>query len=253
MSRIFAALLLLTAHGQLFSQQAPNEPQWLCEMSDYGNGTRTVPIRESHHLQWFAGHIAEFDPQVAGRMKYDSRWRDMRAEIAPVGKLGGRDVIDVLFTVPDRAGPVGKLVLIGQREQFRPVVWILADGGVHLTHSKVVNVSNTSILVSRDRMDGTGHFYYEYYFLFDETDSVPITLPVGSVIGAELKRILPEGRGVWKGGGFDIDSLHYTSGVWAEGDPNCCPSAGKVNIQLALVGRTVVVMNSAYDPGYKWR
>ena len=58
-----------------------------------------------------------------------------------------------------------------------------------------------------------GIFFIEDYFVFDKQANVPINLNLKGVIGAELNRLLPAGRGVWKSGRIDITSLHYTSPV----------------------------------------
>jgi len=217
-----------------------------------GKGDGTIAIRQPHTLRWFTSHLPNFDSEVAWRVKNESGWDHINAVVTPVGIFHQRDVAYILFSIPSKAQPVGKLVLIGNPGQFRPVVWILADTEIEFAPSAIVPIPNATVLVNRDRVSGTGGFYLEDYFLFDDGSEVPVNLRFTEVISAELKKILPPGRAVWKGGGFDIESLHYTQGVWKEGDPNCCPSAGKVDIQFAIKDNEAVVVNRTYDPAYKW-
>jgi len=117
--------------------------------------------------------------------------------------------------------------------------------------SRIVNVANRAVLVSRHRIDGTGNFYFEDYFIFDRQQNLPVNLAVGRATAAELSKVLPPRRSVWKGGGFDVSSLHCASGVWKDGDANRSPSGGRVNIQFGIRGNTVVVLNTRYDPSFR--
>jgi hypothetical protein len=224
---------------------------WNCRTYS-GKGDGAIAIRQSHPLRWFTERLADFDSEVAWRIKHEKGWDRLTAAVSRVGTFHRRDVVDILFRIPDSSNPVAKLVLIGISGQFRPVVWILADGGVAFEPSRVVNVSQVSVLSHRAPMGGTGGFCLEDYFLFDDDAGVPVNLYFDVVIQSELRRLLPPGLGVWKGGGFDIESLHFSHGVWSGNDANCCPSAGKVEIQFAIKGRTAVVVHATYDPASKW-
>lgn len=113
-----------------------------------------------------------------------------------------------------------------------------------------VDIDGRRLLVYRAPVGGTGNFHIEYYFLFDEDTRLPVPLNL-DVIDQRLATLLPEGRAVWKGGGFDIESLTYSSPVWQEGDGNCCPSAGRVTMQLNIEENELVVTDAQYDPDAK--
>lgn len=210
-----------------------------------------LAIHQPQPLEWFTNHLADFDFETAWRVKNESGWDSIKAAVTPAGRFHKADVVDILFTIPTERDPVGKLVLIGDRGQFRPVVWILAETKIEFARSAVVDVSNIEVLVNRDRVSGTGNDYFEDYFVFDDDSHVPINLRLDEAIASELKKLLPPGRAVLKGGGFVIDSLHYSQDVWRDGDPNCCPSAGKVDIQFAIKGNEAVVVSATYDPAYE--
>jgi hypothetical protein len=227
----------------------PQQRQWQCR-SHTGKGDRTLVIQQAHTLQWFAEHLAEFDPEVAWRVRNEPGWNVIRTEIAHVGKFGGREVDDILFRIPTKRDPVAKLVVIGAGGQFRPVVWTLADFDMFFAPSTIVNVSGVTVLVSRDRVSGTGNGFYEDYFVFDSSSGLPVNPGFDTIIASELRMILPPGAAVLKGGGFNIQSLQYKQDVWKDGDPNCCPAAGTVEIQFAIRHNTAEVIAAAYHPSH---
>jgi hypothetical protein len=239
--RFFFPLLLLVP-GWL---QA--EASWMCaEYSGKGNGTRQ--ISKARPLHWYANSLSSFDGEIKWRAQHEDGWSKIHADVKRIGTWAGQAVVDVLLTNEASGRPFGKFVLIGKAGLFRPVVWLLNDVGVEFSPSRIVTVAGTSVLVSRHRIPGTGNGYLEDYITFDRQNRVPVHLPIATVISAELKRLLPPGRGVWKGGGFDVESLRYRNYVWNDRDANCCPSGGKVDIQLALRDNAITVVNGAYLP-----
>ena len=244
---VAAAVVFLVQSSILPQQRLENERQWQCR-SHSGKGDHTLIIQQAHPLQWFAEHLPEFDPEVAWRARNEPGWNVIRAEIAPVGEFGRREVDDVLFRIASKPDPVAKLVVIGYRGQFRPIVWTLADSDVFFVPSTVVNLSDATVLVNRDRVSGTGNGFYEDYFVFDGSSGLPVNLEFDTVIASELKMILPLGAAVLKGGGFDIQSLQYKQNVWKDGDANCCPTAGTVEVQLAIRDNAAEVINASYHP-----
>jgi len=75
---------------------------------------------------------------------------------------------------------------------------------------------------------GTGHIRTEHIFRplcsgdIQKVEFIPAPL--------FYKKHLNEAEGIWKGeiNKFSKDGLFFTFYIWKEGDPNCCPSAGKV-------------------------
>ena len=240
------ALLLLPQSWEPGSR--PKEQgRWLCWIYS-GKGARAMTVSDAHPAEWFAHHIFEFDYELAVRLPVEPELRELRAEVRDAGTFAGHEVRDIEFRKPGSRDPMSKMILLGAGDQFRPVVFIIADTSVTFTVPHVARVAGTGILVSRHGVAGTGNFYYEDYLVWDEALQIPVNLDVDSATLEETRRLLPAGREIRKGGGFDIDHLRYTAPVWQEGDPNCCPTAGRVEIQFELIGPALRVVTSRYDP-----
>lgn len=100
------------------------------------------------------------------------------------------------------------------------------------------------ILHYSSRISGTGNFTDEWYFVLDR--GVPRNVEYQTVLLAELKRILPEKFGVWKGGGFNLESLTFSHGVWRDSDGNCCPTGGSVEVVFGFEDGRFLVKSSRY-------
>jgi hypothetical protein len=246
MHRIVAPVFVLLLQSSFLHPASGSERQWLCSRYS-GKGNHTLVIQQAHTLKWFAEQLPEFDQEIAWRVGNEPGWKIIKAEIDPVGEFGGREVDDVLYRIAGKPDPVAKLVLIGNRRQFRPVVWTLADFNVRFMRSTVSSVSGTAVLINRDEVAGTGSGTYEDYFVFDDASELPVRLGFDALIASEVKMILPPGTAVLKGGGFAIQSLTYQQGVWKDGDPNCCPTGGHVEIRFAIRGNAPEVISAAYD------
>ena len=116
--------------------------------------------------------------------------------------------------------------------------------------SYFVEVDSEKVLVTRDRVPGTGNYYNEAYWTFDEKG--PILLDFqgqfsNSAAYATAEKLLPSGMRLRKGGGFSIQALSYDMGVWQEDDANCCPTGGSVHIRFALKDHRLVVVSQEYS------
>jgi hypothetical protein len=108
-------------------------------------------------------------------------------------------------------------------------------------------MGNEDVLAYSTTLSGTGHFTLDWYFIIE--NGVPRSIHYDTVLSEELKRILPEKYGIWKGGGFNPDTLVFAHGVWKDGDGNCCPTGGSVEVVLGLEkGRFVVKSSHYYKP-----
>lgn len=248
-----APIYLLLAASLLLAQDwtprlgRPSEAgRWLC-WSYIGKTSRAVTISESHPLNWYASHLSELDPETKSRVDSDGRWANLRATPTTAGYLSGREVIDLTFRFPGEDRPAAKLILLANPGGYRPIVWILPDTQVDFVKSQVLTISNTPVLICLNRIPGPGNFAFEDYFVLDPASDLPLNLAIDASIRRELKRILPPGVGVLKGGGFDIKSLHYSQDVWRRADPDCCPTAGKVEIQFRLDGLRANPVTASYS------
>jgi hypothetical protein len=115
----------------------------------------------------------------------------------------------------------------------------------------ITNLNGRSILGYRTRIPGTGHFYIEHYFTVDPVQGTPVEVDTSSIDEA-IKKAVPKGYGVWKGGGLNFKAMTYTQGIWKPGDGNCCPTGGRIDLLLALEQSRLIVTNTHYEPYYDW-
>jgi hypothetical protein len=109
----------------------------------------------------------------------------------------------------------------------------------------IMSVGNTDLLAYSTTISGTGHFTSDSYFVLE--NGIAKSIHYQSVLADELSRILPKGDGVWKGGGFNADTFVFSNSVWEEGDANCCPTGGSVEVVLGLEKGRFVVKSSHYE------
>jgi hypothetical protein len=230
----------------------PENGRWLC-WSYNGDGSWVQVIPRAQDLQHYLQNSASFDAELQWSIDHDPGWTSISGRIETVGTLAGREVVDIFFTAGDQPKPFGKMVLIGHEGLFRPVIWILDQMGVDLSQSSIIQVDTREILVSRCRVSGTGNFYLEDYLVFNEKGQIPKNLRADDVIQETLKKVLPKGLGVWKGGGFAISTLTFVSPVWKKGDGTCCPTGGRIAIKLQLIDDCLTVADTDFDPSFDWK
>jgi len=155
-----------------------------------------------------------------------------------VGTLGGKRVYSVTY-------PTGLVVVLVERQtgRFLPVLYVSPE--MEIDHLEVANVDGEEVLYYSSRISGTGGFTSEWYLILDR--GVPRNVEYRTVLMAELKKLLPENYGVWKGGGFDLKTLTFSHGVWKDGDANCCPSGGSVEIVLGFEKGRFFVKSSHWE------
>jgi hypothetical protein len=91
------------------------------------------------------------------------------------------------------------------------------------------------------QLSGTGAFNKNFHFLWHNG--------IWQEIDVEgwLRTIrLPPGFGIWKGVLVNPQTFTARSSVWRDGDGNCCPSGGEVEVKLTLKGRTLVIDSQTY-------
>ncbi len=172
-------------------------------------------------------------------------------ETRHVGALHGFEIYDVYYRFDDHVGTSkidwkSILVKVGP-DQFREIYHLQPTDAI-ITPSHVLNAVDEKILATHDVIPGTGNYYYEDYFWFSAAGPERIDI---ERITKEVQSILPDGLGVWKGGGLDMISGTYLSQVWKEGDANCCPTGGTVILRFRLDGSHIFLLSKSYDPNGK--
>jgi hypothetical protein len=92
-------------------------------------------------------------------------------------------------------------------------------------------------------VSGTGAFNEDFLFLW--RDGAWQEIDTRSWLRT-LK--LPPGHGIWKGVVVDPRTFSARSSVWRDGDGNCCPSGGEVDVRLALKGRRLEIESQSCRP-----
>jgi hypothetical protein len=103
---------------------------------------------------------------------------------------------------------------------------------------EIVEAPFGPVLSIPERISGTGAANDDKYFRW--VDGRWRLLDTTSWTAA-LRDSLPEGYHLWKGLYIDIRSLSVESGVWKDGDANCCPTGGTVQAQLRLEGDALTI------------
>jgi hypothetical protein len=171
-----------------------------------------------------------------------------KTERRKVGTLFGFLIYDVFYYFDGhvQTGEIDwKSILVEVSPgQFREI-YHLQPTAAHVEPSFIMKVGSEEILVTRDLIPGTGNNYYEDYFQFSPSGSARIDT---EVVTKAVRSVLPTGYGVWKGGGLNMADLRYHMPVWKDGDANCCPTGGSVDVRFHLDGNRIIVNSKLFDP-----
>ncbi|HRJ20587.1 MAG TPA: hypothetical protein PLF84_16165 [Bryobacteraceae bacterium] len=236
----------MTALLPLLLLLQPPSP-WQCKTFVHGEGVFTFEMAGEHPLDYFTKGLYIPHPSIAGKVSRPDAG-PVRVKVRPVGQFAEFDVLDVFYITEKPPGIVAKTLLLGRNGHFRPLLYLFHDGSLTLTPSSIVTVNDVQILMSRTRIDGSGHHWIEDYFILDEPLQKVVNLDAGERIGEELRCLLPPNQGVWKGGGFDIGTLTFSHAVWNEGDSNCCPTGDKVTLKFRIAAGRLDLESSSLEP-----
>jgi NADH:ubiquinone oxidoreductase subunit D len=155
-----------------------------------------------------------------------------------VGTLNGKRVYSVRY-------PAGYLALLVERQADRYLPVLMVSTRIPFDRLGILTMEGEEVLAYNATLPGTGHLTTEWYFTLDR--GVPQRVDYMPVLTAELKRILPEHLGLWKGGGFDPDTLVFSHQVWRNGDANCCPNGGSVQVVLGFRNGQFFIKSSRFE------
>jgi len=97
-------------------------------------------------------------------------------------------------------------------------------------------------------LSGTGNLNAERLFRYDKGAFVEVD--VTSWLG-DLQKKVPKGWGAWKGVYPDYRKFTASTALWHDGDGNCCPTAGRTTIKLALEHDRLVLHDVTIARGEK--
>jgi len=175
-------------------------------------------------------------------------------QVDTVGKLAGRTVVDLVYTVDFRdwqdsskVWPTKaiKAIAIGTVPDRYRLVYACGTeaGNIFFEKSFVVKVDGTEVLCTDSRMTGSGAFHEEQYWVWDSGANAPRPLDIGRARGDALSRVMPKGNHIRSGGTIDIHSLYYEHPTRRDAEDTCCPFPflGWVRIKYGISEEEIVV------------
>ena len=140
------------------------------------------------------------------------------------------------------------IVLQTEGQRLKPVMWLFGPLGVMDPEVHQARNDNGEALANGTYValpaygQGTGMQWVGTMFRWNGSSAAPTEIDARSWL-ADLAEDLPPGLAVWKGPSFRWDYLMAESSLWQESDANCCPTGGKVGVDLKVEGDRLV-------PGY---
>lgn len=175
-------------------------------------------------------------------------------EVRPLGKISNRSYSFALYRLlaedspedlsldknsetKNAAAPLintAVVILEQHEEELLPIFQAFGEGQIGadwFEEPKLLHVADNDVLYLPHRFSGTGAVNEDQYLLlrngrWNEIDTESWR--------DELNKRLPAGTGIWKGVELDLQKMRAESALWKDGDANCCPSGGKVQIDFAL-------------------
>jgi hypothetical protein len=259
----YVLITFLVACPVAISQgELPANSRWTVTVN--GKDRRPNKGLSCHALQYFldSNNLKEFDYGHGLLGPYPAQITD-NVESERRGEVNGFAIYDVIHEIDD-----GDQNVPGETFPFPPsilkMVLVERDPGelceiyheqdfrqdLIVTPSYFVEVDSENVLVTRDRVPGTGNGYDEAYWTFDKDGPILLDFQGPFSKGAAYaiaEKLLPSGMQLDKGGGFDIQTLTYDTGVWQKGDGGCCPTGGSVHIKFAIKDHKLIVVSQEYN------
>jgi uncharacterized protein YecT (DUF1311 family) len=118
-----------------------------------------------------------------------------------------------------------------------PVVTAYGDT-THFGRPKVFTAASATFLLIPGHMEGTGNFNAEQLYLsvggaWHDVDSDSWL----AVLAGRLPKDLAALQGIYP----DYQKMTATTPLWTKADGNCCPTGGRADITLRLVGTTLTI------------
>jgi hypothetical protein len=241
---------IVRALTQLHKLKAADE--WLVwrtgRISDEATPLSSYPLEKpSSVLDHYLDNLLVIHPELKWDLEFAGN-KKLDPKVSMVGRWHDFDVYDVI----EKSLHLKQIVLESPPGMYR-ILYSLATGTrVVPGPSKIVTVQGKPILVTSSPPQDPERFYEEKLFLLDEQSGLPTELNVEGVIGSALWEFFPDK--LWLGKAvcpFDLQTLTYQAPVYKDGDPECCPTGGSVEIRLGFQGSLLVPIYKKYDPTKK--
>lgn len=115
--------------------------------------------------------------------------------------------------------------------KFQPEVW---------------KVNGQSILSGRMRIDGSGGWHLELYWILDPESGEPRILDLSAIEEAQNRVMPPDCDTRCKSGTLDLRNLSYFRPVWSPRSLGWSDPAGAITMSLAIDGTRVVVTDAQF-------
>jgi len=225
----------------------------LCSEAYCGDGPRLEPLRATPPTYNEIGFDVSYESQTYPSL--DVALQDCREGrvwqavciAKQVFSIGGYDFISFVASWNEDGRPMMSTELLA-REITSGKTWSLfsvaIETGFGTTgHIEYFMSPAGTLLRVPVQLSGTGAFNKHFHFLWHNG----LWQEIDTQGWLRTVRLTP-GHGIWKGVVVDLQAFTARSSVWRDGDGNCCPSGGEVEVKLTLKGRTLVIESQAYHP-----
>lgn len=251
-----ALLIVLLAWPPGRSQTpVPSDSRWAVQVA--GRDQRQNKGTDCHALEYFtdASHLKDFDYVHHIPKPYPEDITD-EVQSKRRGEINGFAVYDVVHRVDTSEAPTDwekfsyppgllKMVLVERKPgEFCEIYHAQdSDGEFTATPSYFVDIGSERVLAEHDPISGVGNYFHEAYWTFDKDGPVPLDL---SIIKQTVAKVLPANVHVYRGIGFDIETLSYDMGLLQDSDAGPLRQ-GFVHLAFALKEHQLTILDEKFD------
>jgi hypothetical protein len=252
--------LLIFAVGQphTIPQADPSgDIRWAVQVT--GRDRRPKKGPNCHALEYFSDptHLKSFDYTYSFPQPYPDGIAD-DVQVHRRGEIQGFAIYDVVHKIdssdaPDNrekfSYPPGliKMTIAERRPDEFCEIYHAQDsnGDFVASPSYFVDVGAERVLAAHDPVAGVGHYFFEAYWTFDKDGPMPLDL---GIIKQTVDKLLPPNVHIYRGLGFQIETLEYDMGTLQDSDGPCCPQRGRVHLRFTLKNHKLILITQQFIP-----
>jgi hypothetical protein len=253
-----AVLILVLGQPHAIPQVNPSaDIRWAVQVT--GRDRRPNRGLNCHALEYFSdpSHLKSFDYTYNFPKPYPDGIAD-NVQMQRRGEIQGFAIYDVVHKIdvsdaPDDSDkfsyPPGlvKMTIVERRPGEFCEIYHAQDsnGDFVASPSYFVNVGTEQVLAAHDPVSGVGNLFFEAYWTFDKDGPIPLDL---GIIKQIVDKLLPPEMHIYRGLGFQIESLEYDMGTIQEWDGNCCSQRGRVHLKFVLKDHKLIIITQQFIP-----